>query len=336
MPTWQFTSISTGTLVRFVAVILGVYVLYLIGDILAALFLAVIIASAVEPAVEWLKERSVPRLLGVILVYLLIGVVFFIAVYFILPVLVQDLQQVVTKSYPRLERDVLTALRQLGAISTTTEFRGYLKEFRTNIIDFISAIFGGVLSAFLVVVFSFYLAAQEKGIESFIRLVSPLEYETYILGLWRRSQRKLGRWLRSQLLLGALVGVMIFIGLTLLGVERAFFFALLVGIFELVPVVGPILAAIPAVATAFLSDPRLGLLVIGLYVVVQQLESNVIVPVIMRRNLGLNPLVVVVALIVGAKLGGILGIILAIPITAIGAELVDDWDKKKRSLLVTE
>ena len=153
------------------------------------------------------------------------------------------------------------------------------------------------------------------------------------MDLWERSQKKLGKWLRTQMLLGAIVGLLIFFGLTILGIPHAFFFALIAAIFEIIPVVGPILAAVPAVAAAFLVSPVSSISVVALYVIVQQTESHIIVPVVMRRTIGLSPLVVVLALLAGAKLGGIFGILLAVPLTAISAELLNDWDKKKRAFL---
>ena len=335
--------VSTWTMVRFLAILLGLAGLYMVWDIITALFFAVIVASAIEPGIEWLKERRIPRILGVVLIYLLIAFALFLLIYFIFPLLIEDLQSFST-TYPTFEARVRTGLGQAGDLPFVSFFTENLGEFlsvplarigglESGIVNIASAAFGGIFSFLLVFVFSFYLAAQEKGIEGFLRLVTPLAYEPYIVNLWERSQKKLGRWLRAQMLLGAIVGVLLFFGLTLLGVQHAFFFAIIAAVFEIIPVVGPILAAVPAVAGALLTSPLLGVLVIGLYFVVQQTESHVIVPVVMRKTIGLSPLVVVLALLIGARLGGIFGILIAVPLTAITAELLNDWDKKKRALM---
>ncbi|MEK7560510.1 MAG: AI-2E family transporter, partial [Patescibacteria group bacterium] len=195
----------------------------------------------------------------------------------------------------------------------------------------VSGIFGGIFTFLLVVVISFYLAIQQRGIENFLRLIAPVKYEAYLIDLWERSQKQLGRWLRAQILLGAIVGLAIFIGLTILGMEHALLFAIMAAVFEIIPVAGPLLASIPPLIAAFLSDYTLGLMILALYVGVQQLESHVIVPLIIRRSVGLNPLVVVLALLIGGKLGGIFGILLSVPIAAVAVELIKDWDKKKRN-----
>lgn len=339
----QHLHISTGTMVRFLAILLLVGVVYLIRDILIALVFAIIVASAMEPALEWLKQQRVPKILGVILLYLTFALVAFFLVYLVLPLLLEEFRGV-TLTYPTLQEQVLSGLERAEGLpfspfltENLSEFlsssSGYLETLSGGIINFASAVFGGILSFVLIVVFSFYLAAQEKGIESFLRLVTPLKYEPYIVDLWERSQRKLGRWFRSQMLLGAIVGVLIFFGLTLLGVRHAMVFAVIAALFEVIPIVGPILAAVPAVAVAFFTSPFLGVLTIVLYFVVQQIESQVIVPVVMKKAVGLSPLLVVLALLIGAKIGGIFGILLAVPVTAILAELVNDWDKKKRALI---
>ena len=337
----QHFHISTGTIIRFFVIILGIVAIYILRDILASLIFAVIIASALEPAIEWLKDRRVPRILSVILIYLAIGLVFFFIIYLIFPLLFEELSDI-SLSYPVLQKQVLSGLEQVGTLPAFfTEnledllgsTSGYLGELGGGLFNFAASVFGGLFSFALIVIFSFYLATQEKGINNFLRLVAPLAYEPYIIDLWERSQRKLGRWLRTQMLLGAIVGVLIFFGLTILGVKHALFFAMLAAIFEIIPVVGPILAAVPAVATAFLTAPFLGVLAVILYTVVQQVESHVIVPVVMRKTIGLSPLVVVLALLVGAKIGGIFGILLAVPLTAILAEFVNDWDKKKTALI---
>ncbi|TSC78132.1 MAG: hypothetical protein G01um101433_419 [Parcubacteria group bacterium Gr01-1014_33] len=339
----HYLNISTATFLRFFAIIIALAAVYYISDIIFSLIFAVIVASAIEPAIRWLQKRKVPRILGALLIY--IGLAAFAAfiIYLIFPLVAEELQTVST-TFPALQSQFLTEIEHLGFFSLTpflsdnadlffripTEFAGKISG---GVVNFAAGIFGGIFSFALIIVFSFYLAAQERGIESFLRLVTPLDQEPYVLDLWTRAQKKLGRWLQTQILLGAIVGFFIFFGLTMLGVRYALLFALLSAVFEIIPVVGPILAAVPAVSAAFLASPLLGISTAILFVAVQQMESHIIVPVVMRKAIGLSPLIVVLALLVGGKLGGIFGILLAVPLTAIGAEFLDDWDKKKRALM---
>ena len=339
----QRLNISTSAIVRFFAVILGLGLIYLIRDIIADLLFAIIIASALEPAVEWLKKRKIPRILSVILIYLVLAALFFFLVYLILPLFFGEFRTFAA-AYPNLQKQILGTLEKFGNIPFFADLRvnaqsaleipsDYIDKLSGGLSGFASGVFGGLFSFILIVVFSFYLTTQEKGIENVLRLVTPLAYEPYIIHLWNRSQKKLGKWMQAQLLLAAIVGVFIFLGLTFLGVENALFFAFISALFEIIPVVGPVLAAVPGVITAFLMAPVTGILAVLLYTAVQQMESHIIVPVVMRKTVGLSPLIVVFALLVGGKVAGIFGMILAIPVTAILAEMIEDWDKKKRSLI---
>ena len=220
----QYLHISTGTMIRFFLVLGALAAIYLVSDIIVALLFAVIVASALEPAIEWCQARRLPRILAVVLIYLLIMLILFLFIYLILPLFLEELHGF-SASYPLLEERVRTGLTQAGTIPVlsffVSDFEGVLgiifeklAGFGSGIVGLASAAFGGAFSFLLVGVFSFYLAAQEKGIENFLRLVTPLKYESYALDLWGRAQKKLGRWLRTQMLLGAVVGVLIFFGLT--------------------------------------------------------------------------------------------------------------------------
>jgi predicted PurR-regulated permease PerM len=207
-----------------------------------------------------------------------------------------------------------------------------IPEITTGVVSATSTIFGEVFSVVLMGVISFYLAVQEKGIENFLRIVTPLQHEEYVISLWRRSQNKIGRWLQGQLLLGLLVGIFVFLGLTILGVKYALLLALLSSIFEIIPVFGPVMAAIPAVAIASLQSPVLGLSTLGLYVIVQQFENHLIYPLVVRKTVGVPPLLVIIAIIVGGKLAGIYGIILSVPLAAVLIEFLNDLAERKRKM----
>ena len=322
---------------------MGLIFLYFMGDILAIVFFAVIVASSMEPLIRWFGQYKFPRILSVILIYLSLVAVATVLFFLIVPVLSDELSGF-SSSYSIFERKVIGEVKKIGILPFSSFLTDTIKDFISapasylaqtggGIINFTTSVFGGVFSFLLLIVISFYLAAQEKGIESFLRMVTPLEYEPYIINLWERSQKKLGRWFRGQLLLGAIVGVLIFLGLTILGVNYALVLAIIAAIFEIIPIVGPILAAVPAVAVSFLQYPQLSLFVIALYFAVQQIESHLIIPIVMQRAVGLSSLMVVLALLIGAKLGGILGILLSVPITTVLVEFINDIDKKKRSII---
>lgn len=334
--------VSYKTFVKFFLILIGFALLYALGNIILAVLLAVVIASALEPAMEWFERNRVPRVLGAIAVYLAIFFLFFGIVYMAFPPLFEEVQGFF-KTYPMQERKLLRELDRMNAtflsslitenIDVVLNGAGGIGKLGGGVFQFTSNIFGGVFSAIIVVVLSFYLITQERGIENFLRLVVPLEYEEYAIDLWTRSQKKMGQWLRAQFLLAALIGLMAYLGLTILGVKYALLLGLFAAVFEIIPIVGPILAAAPAVFVAFLQKPLLGLITVAMYVLIQQMESHLIVPVVMRKAVGLNPLIVIISLLVGAQLGGIIGIFLAVPIAAVLVEFVVDIDKRKRAVV---
>lgn len=336
---WDITYES---LVRVVVVGAVTVALFSLRQIVIALLFAVVVASAIEPAVRWLGRHRIPRIMGVLIIYLTALAVLAGAIYLIVPALVDEFRAFLD-SFPRYQRILLQELRSFQNLPFYSLFSGNAESIILNppfdvqtvggnTLDVIFSIFGGILSGIILIVVSFYLASQEKGIENFLRMVTPLRDEEYVIDLWSRSQAKIGQWLRGQLLLGLIIGVVVYLALTFLGIRYALILALLAAIFELVPIIGPIMAAAPAVFFAFLNSPFLALMVALAYVVIQQLESHLLVPLVMRRTVGLNPLVVIISLLVGVKLGGIVGMFLAVPLAAVLVEFLMDTDRKKRGL----
>ncbi|NQV13085.1 MAG: AI-2E family transporter, partial [Parcubacteria group bacterium] len=183
---------------------------------------------------------------------------------------------------------------------------------------------------------SFYFTVQEDSLKKFIRSLAPMKHRPYIENLAGRIQKQIGYWLRGQIMLGLVVGIMLYVGLSLLGVKYALILAILGGLLEIVPYLGPIISAVPAVFLAFTQRPILALFVLILYIAVQQLENHILVPKVMQRVVGLNPLVTIIVILVGVKVAGIIGGILAVPIaTAIQVflsdifEIKDEKDKEK-------
>jgi predicted PurR-regulated permease PerM len=176
---------------------------------------------------------------------------------------------------------------------------------------------------------SFYLSIQEKGIDIFLRILTPAKHERYVIDLWTRTQRKIGLWFKGQLLLGLIVGATVFVVLALLGVQYAFLIGIVSGIAELVPF-GIIFAAIPAILFAVIDGGvLLGVKVLIFYIVIQQIESYVLSPVVARRIVGIPPLVVLLAFLVGITLAGFWGAVIAMPVAVFVLEYMSDVEKQK-------
>jgi len=332
----QTINISTSTILRIVVVLLALAFLYIIRDILIVVFVAVIIAAAINGPVNWLQRHRVPRILGVTFIYLFILLLLALVVTLIFPPLAEQIKQLAVSFPEFMERASLTVQEWWGEHKIEgnlqmllDRFSGKLTQAASSVFGTIIGIFGGLISAIIILVISFYLSVQEKGVKRFLISLTPNEHKHYISDLIERIQTRIGGWLRGQLLLMIIIGILVYIGLSILGVKYALTLALVAGLLEIIPYIGPILATIPAVILAFLQSPFLALLVLLLFIVIQQLENYVIFPQVMKRAVGLNSIIIIIVMLIGAKLAGVLGIILAVPLTAAAAEFLKDFQKKE-------
>ena len=328
----QIIDISTSTILRFILIILGLYFLYLIRDVAVMLFVAVIIAAAIDGPVDWLAKHKVRRVFGTAIVYILIFLFLAGTLYLILPPLAGQIK-ILAANLPEIFEKLgasLNAIEQrTGGLpnlqSLLEKLSSQLSGAASNLFGTTVTIFGGIFNAVIVLVISIYLVVQDKSLKNFLASVMPERHQSYIADLAERIQNKLGAWLRGQLILMLIIGVLSFIGLKLLGVNFALTLALLTALFEIVPFVGPILSGAIAMLIALTQSPFLALLVLILFVVIHQLEGHVIAPQVMKRVVGMNPLVAIVALLIGGKLAGLLGVVVAVPLAAVISVLLKDF-----------
>ncbi len=337
-------TISPGSILIGILLVLTVAVLWFLRDLVLILLTAIVIASAIEPAIHGLMRRKVSRLLSVILIYLLVALVFFGVIFFFIPPVLDDAAGFLAQlpsALSALDFGAVTGGLLPDDIAATLSVADILREISDSLggstgsaFATLSAFFGGVTSFILIVVFSFYFSVQETGVDDFLRVVTPVKEQAYVLHLWKRSQEKIGKWMQGQLVLAVIVGILVYLGLTILGVPNALLLAVLAALFEIIPVFGPILAAIPAIALGLVhGGPAEALLVLGLYVIVQQFEAHLIYPVVVKKVVGVPPLLVILALIVGYELAGFLGILLSVPIAGAIQEFVSDVDREKTRAL---
>ncbi|MDE2213124.1 MAG: AI-2E family transporter [Patescibacteria group bacterium] len=335
--------ITPGTILTAILFIIGAALLWYLRDIVLILLTAVVIASAMEPGIHALERQGLPRILSIICIYLIVAAIFIGIVLFFLPPVLNDAASFLAQlpntlhsiDFSADSSSILPISDIAGLLSSADLIRNFssaLGGSTGGLLTALSAFFGGIVSFILVVVFSFYFCVQETGVEDFLRIITPVEQHGYVLGLWKRAKDKIGKWMQGQLMLGLIIGVLLFLGLTILQVPYALLLAVLAAIFELIPVFGQILAAIPSVAIAFATGGAgLALLVLGLFIIVQQFESNLIYPLVVKKVVGLPPLLVILALIVGGKLAGFVGVLLAVPLAAALREFVNDIESHRRT-----
>lgn len=337
----QSISITTGTILRTILVLLFLSFLFLIKDVLALLFIAIILSAAFDPSVDWLQKFKIPRALSIVGIYVLVLSFVTWSIYLLsgpLAAQVVDIANAFPDFYKKINQNLggaidLNHLFNQDAISASfTDVTKSLGQATSGIFNVLSSVFGGVVSFFMVLVITFYLTVEENSIKRFINSLTPVGHQPYVSKLITTMQHRMGYWLRGQLLLSLIVFVMVYIGLAILGIKYALILALLAGIFEIVPFIGPWIAAIPGVFFAFSYSPSKALMVAIMYLVIQQLENNLIVPKVMGKSTGLNPLVVLIAIMIGAHLGGVMGALLAVPVALALAVYIESLigEKKKR------
>lgn len=338
-------TISPGSIfIALLFVVLGA-LLYYLKDLVLIVLTAIVIASAMEPAVVAMVRRGVSRLLAVIAMYVLLASSLFVLLFFFVPPVLSDaavfLEQLPNTLVSLNISEATGGLLPWGSVADQISSAEVLKSISSLLADStggafttLSAVFGGITSFVLIVVFSFYFSVQETGVDDFLRIVTPIKEQAYVLHLWKRSQDKIGKWMQGQLILALIVGVLLYLGLTILGVPYALLLAVLAAVFELIPVFGQILAAIPAVGIALgTGGVTEALLVVGLYMLVQQFEAHLIYPVVVKKVVGIPPLMVILALLIGFQLFGFLGVLLSVPIAAALLEFVSDIDREKTRAL---
>jgi predicted PurR-regulated permease PerM len=339
-------SISTNTLIKILLLGVLVFALIKLFNVVLLILVAIVIASFVESAVKKLKRYIKNRSIAVFLIYIItIGIIVGLSSVF-MPVFINEMSILVTSVSQYIPHGSILNTFQADTISgaknivSTISHNASLSDVVKSVQGLISSLSGGFLDIFngafgsafnfvLIIIISFYLSITEKGIENFLRIIIPRNNEEYIIDLWQRTEHKIGLWFQGQMLLGLIIGVLAYLGLTIIGVKYSLVLAILTAFCELVPF-GIFVAVIPVVLFGFLDGgAMMALLSFVLYFILHQFENYLIYPLIIKKVIGISPLVVVLSIIIGIELAGFLGVILAIPAAVCLLEFLDDLEKKK-------
>ena len=328
--------ISWASLWRIFFFLLLAVVIFMGNQIILGLFLAIIISSGLERWVSFLERYRIPRSLGVILIFVL-GISGFVTfVYFLVPFLIADITSALGSlnkslqgfgSTPLISPTVIQSLKDLIGRFSTLLFSTQGSSPFGVFSDFL----GSISLTIAVFVSSFYLSLSQDGVERFLRAVLPSSIEETSIRIYERSRRQIGLWFQTQIVLSLAVGSLVWLALWIIGVKNAALIGLLAAIFELVPFVGPIVAGAVGVLVAFSTSTTLALYTLIAFLIIQQLENHLLIPFLMRRSVGLHPVIVIISLLIGAGILGFLGLLIAVPAAAVFQEIVGEWSDKKRA-----
>ncbi len=328
--------ISWGSLWRIAVFAVFAIVIYLGYQIILGLFLAIVISSGFEGFIGAIERRlRLPRSLSVVIVFLAAALIVILFVYAVIPFAIVELNTIALTA-GKSSVTSTGSLSFLLSLRTSQSASSFIQKLSSQI--FSPSGFGlpGILSSLGLIVSiiasSFYLSLTRDGVERFIRMVTPAAQEPAALRIYDRSRQKIGSWFRMQLVLSIVMGLIVWGGLTLLRVDGAFLIGSLAAVFELVPFIGPIVAGAFAVVSALGTSPELAIYTLIFFVIAQQFESNVLVPIFSKRAVDLHPVIVITALLIGAEVGGFLGIVIAVPLAAVFQEVAEEWSIKKRGM----
>lgn len=300
--------ISHKTIIFTVAFLLVLWFIVQIGEIISWIFVSFILMSALKPLVDGMQRSKIPRAISIVLIYIFIFIILGFTFSSIVPPLItqtlhlsESLPAYIKLINPSINLDPQNYTEQISSLGK-------------NLVQLSFGIFSNLVSLFTISVLSFYLLLERSNLNSYLKLLLGEIYGKRIETLVNKVEERLGFWVRGQLTLLLSIGILTYFGLLILQIPYALPLAIIAGLLEIIPTIGPIISSIPAIIVSFTVSSLHPLFTVILYFVIQQLENQVVVPLIMSRIVGVPPLVTILAILIGARIGGVVGAILAIPI----------------------
>ncbi|MBZ9569310.1 AI-2E family transporter [Patescibacteria group bacterium] len=331
----RLLDISWETIFKILFAVICLYFLYLIRNVLIWFIFAVIISVLFEPLIDFLTKRKIPRLISVVLIYFIIFGLIALSIYFTVSIFTSEIRQF-TKVLPQYFEKISPPLKALGfrAFENIEEFIDLLSKnlerMADTIFSAIAAIFGGILATLSIFSISLFLSLEGKPIQKALGLIFPQKYEASLLDLWSRCKIRVSGWFLSRISGCLFVGISSFVAFSLFNTKYPFSLGFLAGILNFLPIVGPIITGIIIFIIVSLDNLWQAIFVLIVFILIQQIENNIILPALTKKFVGLPPVIVLLALTVGGILWGIWGAILAIPFFGILFEFFKEFLQKKK------
>lgn len=332
--------ITSNTIIKVLVILALLILAYLIRSIIVILFVAFILVSILEPMVGWLKSKKIPKVLAVLMIYLILLSFLALIVILLIPPISDQAEQL-QANFPvywnKIIDDMNTVSRILSSYGLSAPIKNYLSSvdisaiFNEDVFERVGDFFKNIFSFFVVLVITFYLLVEENATKKILRSIMPVNALPYSYQMVNKIQSQLGLWLRGQLILSFSIFLLVFLTLSVLNIKYALILAIIAGILEFIPYLGPAFSGFIAVSLTFMHSPVQALIVLICYILIQIFENNILVPNVMRHAVGLNPVISIVSLLVGATLGGFIGVILAIPMATSLSVIFQDFLDQKHS-----
>lgn len=318
-------TISWQTIFRFILAGLLLWFFYFIRDILGIFIIGLFLAVLFNPWVNFLEKKNIPRPVGIVMIYIVILGILILLFSLFIPILIDQIKELITNfstiwakitSFFSLRNEIENFDISRSIETNLVNLEKIFSSALSNTFLFLASLFGGILSFIFVLVITFYILIDKKNYYRLIFYLIPAKHQKVFQKIFDEGQEKIFAWLKGEILLCLAVGLAGYIGLLLLKIKYAFLLGVILGLTEIIPYAGPFLGGAIAVIFALADSPFKAFLVVVLVVLIQQLENNILVPKIMKKTVGVNPLVTIFALLIGFRLGGVVGALLAIPTAA--------------------
>lgn len=326
----EITWTSVWRVFIFCAAIAGIYFAW---SAFSILLVGVMVSLGIEPLVSFLAEKvKLGRVLAAILVMLFLVLIFAAAFYMVMPVIFDELAGFLTHF-----TQSLTAIFRLNFPGFNLQGLGldqilnFVAGAGTSVPGAISKIFTNVLLVFSAIIITLYLSIEKEGAGKMIRIILPESYEGPVLAIFTAFEIKMRRWLGTQLVISLSMGLAVGIGMWLIGVRYALILGILAAIFEVVPIIGPIMIGAVSFLIAMADSTVLGLYAVLFFFVVQQFENYVLIPIVMGKSMRVHPVIAVVSLLAGGQIAGFVGIILGVPIAVLVQEILNYLAARRES-----
>ena len=328
--------ITSGTVILVLFYLMVAWFLYEIRDILLVVIAAIIFSMALAPGKRFFARFKVPEPIAVVLLYAAAFLVLLYFLYMLLPLVLQQ-YQVFLEALPGTVDLVKNA-------TSGTVFEGVLTEHSIELLanspqqiadtvqrllrttgTGVLSLFGGLMNIMLFFLLTFLFAVNPRSLDNFLYVVTPVKYRAYVKDLWGRVQVKMSQWFQGQALLMVIIGVLTYLALVILGVPNALFLSVFAGVMEIIPIFGPIFGAVPAVLMAWVSGSTTTVFfVIALFIIIQQLENNLIYPLVVSKVVGISSILIILAAVIGGSIAGFVGVVIAVPLAGVVQEFFSD------------
>lgn len=328
--------VSWQTLWKVLVFILLIIGAFLARDVLGILFVAIVLSLALDPLITFLETKKIKRFPGTVMVFVGGALIVLLAGYFFVPVITLE-----ASNFLKHIHEITYTIFGIGLPNNIVDALTFGRDKLFDVLsegDFsfagtIASIFTTIVSVVATFLIAFYLCVEHKGTERLLRVILPDAYESDVIKVFEKFKVKIRRWFAAQFLLSVVVGVLVAVGLWVLGVRYSILLGLLAMIFEIVPVVGPVIVGSIAFLVAVSDSFILGVYALVFFIAVQQFENHVLIPMIIGKTMNVHPVVVIVSLLAGGKIAGFVGIVLAVPIAVLAQEIFNHLSEKKEKRL---